>query len=104
MVEVKRLILLIVLAVLVVCLGVVNVSCDHNQYVGMYYGVESSGMGGVWLELKSDGTYQTILGVSGTWKVEGNQLTVTYALGYDTYIIEDGKIMDQKGKVLFVKQ
>jgi hypothetical protein len=99
---VKRLILLITLVVLV--LSVMNVSCGQSQYAGIYYGVKSSGTSGWWLALNSDGTFQTIYGLYGSWQVKGNQLTLIYALGYDRYIIEDGKIMTQMGEVLFVKQ
>lgn len=99
----KRLILVIVLVVLVVVLGVMNVSCDQkSKYVGIYYGVDH--FEGSWLELKADGTFQSVLGFSGRWEVEGNQLTLIHAFGFDTYIIADGKIMTQTGELQFVKQ
>jgi len=100
---VKKLILLIALVVLVVLLGVVNFSCDQkSKYVGMYYGVGS--YEGSWLELKADGTFQSVLGWSGRWEVTGNQLTLIHAFGVDRYIIEDNKIMFQSGDLWFVKQ
>jgi len=101
-VKLKRLTLLVVLAMLVVCLGVVNASCDQeSKYVGMYYGVGS--YEGSWLELKADGTFQSVLGWSGRWEVAGNQLTLIHAFGVDRYVIEDNKIMFQSGKLWFVK-
>lgn len=99
----KRSILLIALLLLVFCLGVVNVSCDpRSKYVGMYYAAGSSE--GAWLELRADGTFQGILGWSGRWEVEGNQLTLIHALGLEKWIIDDGKISTQSGRLLYVKQ
>jgi len=87
------------IVILVILLAVMATGC--NQYAGMYVSVDEPGM---WLELKSDGTFETLFGVQGRWDVRGNELTLTHALGYDTYIIEDGKIMTQTGEVLFVKR
>jgi len=100
----KRLILLITLILLVLLLSVTNVSCDgQSQYVGIYYGVAGEYTSSSWLGLYSDGMFQPILGMSGYWQVKGNQLTLSHAFGYDTYIIEGGKIMDQRGNVLYIK-
>ena len=88
---------LIVLVVLM--FAVVNIGCE--QYAGIYVSVDTPG---VWLELRSDGTCETLLGWTGRWEVTGNQLTIAHPFGYDTYIIENGKIMTQTGEVCFVKK
>ena len=99
----KRSILLVALVLLVSCLGAVNVSCDpKSEYIGWYYGAGSSE--GAWLELRADGTFQGILGWSGRWEVEGNQLTLIHGLGLERWIIEDGKISTQSGRLLYAKQ
>jgi len=94
---------IVLLVILVVLLAVTNVSCDQrSKYVGIYYGVND--FDGSWLELRADGTFQSVLGFSGRWEVEGDQLTLIHTLGFDTYIIEHGKIMTQTGKVFFVRK
>jgi len=87
------------IVVVVVLLAAMSLSCD--QYTGMYLSVNPSGS---WLELRGDGTFQTILGIQGRWHVQGNQLTLSWVLGVETYIIEDGKIMTQTGEVKYVKR
>ena len=84
---------------LVILLVVMTVGCD--QYTGMYESVDPSG---AWLELKGDGTFETVFGLYGRWEVEGNQLTLFHAIGLETYTIEGGKIMTETGKVLWVKR
>jgi hypothetical protein len=91
--------LIVILVILVVSLAVMGIACD--QYAGMYICVDPPGS---WLLLKGDGTFETILGIQGRWDVSDHQLTLTWALGIETYIIEDGKIMTQTGKVEYVKQ
>jgi hypothetical protein len=68
----------------------------------MYYGVGADES--AWLELKAGGTFQSIFGMSGSWEVKGNQLTLIEPFGHEELIIEDGKIMTQTGEVLWVKQ
>jgi len=100
----KKLVVLIALLCLLLFLGVMNVGCDERSaYVGMYVGVGFNE--GAWIELKADGTFQSATDVSGSWEVEGDQLTLTHDFGHTKYIVEDGKLMIQKGgEVLFVKQ
>ena len=87
------------IVVLVILLAIIAVGC--NEYAGMYVDPDGSG---AWIELKGDGTFEAIFGLYGRWDVEGNQLTLIHALGLETYIIEDGKIMSHTGKVLWVKR
>ena len=98
----KKLVVLIALSCLLLFLGVMNVGCDQESvYVGMYVGVGFNE--GAWLELKADGTFQGPY-TSGSWEVEGDQITFTTAFDRDERIIRDGKIMTETGEVLFVKQ
>jgi hypothetical protein len=101
-VKMKKLAALIVLLCLLLFFGVMNVGCDHGSaYVGMYIGVGFNE--GAWLELKADGTFQGPY-ASGSWEIEGDQITFTTAYDRDERIIRDGKIMTETGEVLFVKQ
>ena len=90
-----------VFLIVLIMLSFVILSIGCNEYAGIYVSVDTPE---VWLELRSDGTCETLLGWTGRWSVTGNQLTIVHPFGYDTYIIENGKIMTLEGEVAFIKK
>ena len=96
----RRGILLIVITVLliIIVLGVAN--CSENTIAGLYVDEDNPR---VFLHLQDDGKFTSVMGFSGSWQVDGNEVMLISPLGLETLRIEGDKLIDSKGKILVKK-
>jgi hypothetical protein len=81
-------------SLLVTVVGVVG--CEKQTVAGLYIKQDDPR---VFIQLNKDGTFITLLGINGSWRVDGNELMLITILGAETWKIEGNKIIDPGGDV-----
>ena len=75
---------------------------QSNSIAGTYYGEHSPE---VYIKINSNGTFSTLMNITGTYEVSGNELTFFSSLGAYTYQIDGNRLSPVDGSnILFGSQ
>lgn len=73
---------------------ILSFACAQLSMSGLYVA-----QNGAYFDLLADGSFKSLMGLSGNWRVSGNQVILTSALGVDYLQIEGINLKAATGQI-----